>query len=75
MKRRAQLLDFDVAVEVRTRPNEVIGTVENMAPEAEALDYPSPVAYLKLPRQVFKGSYNELADIWSAHHKWVAGSC
>lgn len=43
-----KLLDFDVAVEVGCGGlSEVIGTVENMAPE------------------VFKGSYNELADIWS----------
>lgn len=46
---RVKLLDFDVAVEIPSwgRLTEVIGTVENMAPE------------------VFKGAYNELADIWS----------
>ena len=46
---RVKLLDFDVATEMPSygRLTEVIGTVENMAPE------------------VFKGAYNELADIWS----------
>mmetsp|Transcript_19868 Transcript_19868/g.46473 ORF Transcript_19868/g.46473 Transcript_19868/m.46473 type:complete len:703 (-) Transcript_19868:47-2155(-) len=44
-----KLLDFDVAAAVPKsgKLTEVIGTVENMAPE------------------VFQGTYNELADIWS----------